>query len=124
MLTKSGTNGSVDIGFNLVNGTRGNAVYYRVTTGTRRFTKNTSNTVWSHATSQDNGTVCTNIWIKHILTVDNLHFTYKVINASTEAVLWEYSNTFDSNLSGGDIGIVTGWDTYTHYIKDIKVKPL
>ena len=118
------TNDTGDCGFGLIDRTanKGNSVYTRVN-GTRRFTKNSSATYWTHIYNQT-GSSLANVEIRHIITVNGLSFTYKAIRTDNETVIWEYSDTFDSNLSGKELGIITGWGSCSHTIKQIKVKAL
>ena len=120
---------NADIGFGLVDITnhKSNFVYYRGVNGSnkavKRYSKQSNLTTLSHTYNSEVATNQKGNWLKHKITVDGLSFTYLVTDMS-DNTLWEYTNTFDNELSGKQLGLITGWNNCKLYFKELKVKPL
>lgn len=119
----SSDNDMCDFGFGLidVDNHKGNFTYLRNQTK-KRFTKQTAVSTWNHPVDQTISST-TQIWLKHTMIIKGLEFRYIVKKKSDNSIIWDYSNTFDTNLTSKDLGIITGWHLGGYQLfKNIKVQ--
>lgn len=116
----------VENGFGLMDiiNKSGEYLLLRLNNSLKRFYRQTDQTTVTTVAEISGSGNLRNTWLKHTLVIDGLDFNYKITSSDGATTIWEYSNSFDSTLSGKMIGIVSAFNSATNKIKNIKVKPL